>query len=61
MDPRLETCRRWMRHHAHRAFAEIFTPAPAPRERLLRRDRLIDSALWAAETPEYIEEHPATG
>ena len=61
MDPRLETCRRWMRHQARRVFAEIFTPAPSPRERLLRRERLIDSALGAAETPAYIEERPVAG
>ncbi len=50
MDPRIETCRRWMKHHARRAIASIFTDTYAPKERLLRRDRLIDTAL-AAKAP----------
>lgn len=61
MDPRLETCRRWMMYQARRVFADVFTPPPAPRERLLRRDRLIDSALWTAERPHSIEDRPAAG
>jgi hypothetical protein len=47
MDPRFETCRRRIGYHARRAMASIFTDTRAPRERLLRRDRLIDTALAA--------------
>jgi hypothetical protein len=55
MDPRIETCRRWMTYHARRAMASIFTDSYAPKERLLRRDRLIDTAL-AAKVPLLAEE-----
>jgi hypothetical protein len=59
MDPRLETCRRWLRYHTRRIAADIFTTTPAPKERLVRREQRIDRALWAAERPSYIDEHPA--
>ena len=49
MDPRLETCRRWMMYQLRRLGTDVYSPPPAPKERLLRREHRIDSALWTAE------------
>ncbi|MBD0320631.1 MAG: hypothetical protein ICV87_09880 [Gemmatimonadetes bacterium] len=51
MDPRIETCRRWMKYQARRVVASIFNDSYAPKERLLRRDRLIDTALATKAPP----------
>ncbi len=61
MDPRLETCRRWLAYQARRAVADVFTAVPAPRERLLRRERLLHSALADAQSPRIAEEIRAAG
>ena len=60
MDPRLETCRRWMKYHARRAFTSIFTDTYAPKERLLRRERLMDTAL-TTKRPLTAEDRPISG
>ena len=49
MDPRVETCRRWMLYQARRVWTDVFSPPPAPKERLLRREHRIDSALGTAQ------------
>jgi len=56
MDPRIETCRRWLSYHMRRAASGMFTPDPAPRERLLRRERLIEGALTGSRTPRIAQE-----
>lgn len=56
MDPRLETCRRWLAYHVRRAASGVFTPDPAPRERLLRREHLLDVALSGSRAPRIAEE-----
>jgi hypothetical protein len=56
MDPRIETCRRWLAYHARRAVSGIFKPDPAPRERLMRRERLLEVALAEASTPHLAHE-----